>query len=95
MCRIVEARSGRLIRAMRVVESEAITWSPDGTTIATPGRDNKIYLWDAASGHRKAILEGTTNGGLRAYFHPSARWWPAMGMRADCGSGMPSWVAPF
>ncbi len=35
-----------------------VAWSPDGTTLATPCDDLKIYLWDAATGIRKAILEG-------------------------------------
>ena len=48
-----------------------VAWSPDGTTLATPCDDRKIYLWDAATGIRRATLEGTTNGGLHAAFHPA------------------------
>ena len=33
--------------------------------------DRKIYLWDAATGIRRATLEGHTNVGLRAAFHPA------------------------
>ena len=31
----------------------------------------KIYLWDAATGIRRATLEGHTNSGLVAAFHPA------------------------
>ena len=50
---------------------ESVAWSPDGTTLATACDDPKIYLWDAATGTRKAVLEGSTNSGLIAAFHPS------------------------
>src|SRR5262249_8371618 len=50
---------------------ETMAWSPDGTTLATPCGDRKIYLWDVATGIRSATLEGHTNGGLQASFHPT------------------------
>jgi WD40 repeat protein/tetratricopeptide (TPR) repeat protein len=70
-CRIVEAESGGLIRSIRLVSSESVAWSPDGSTLATTGNDSRIYLWDAATGSRKATLEGAINAGLRASFHPA------------------------
>ena len=45
-------------------------WSPDGTTLATPCDDSKIYLWDAATGMRKATLEGYTNHRNHCGFPP-------------------------
>jgi serine/threonine protein kinase/WD40 repeat protein len=70
-CRILEAESGRLVRKfpLRAV-AEQVAWSPDGTMLATPCQD-KIYLWDAATGTRRATLEGHINGGLSVAFHPA------------------------
>ncbi len=70
-CRILESESGRLVRSMSLPPTSGVgAWSPDGTTLAlTDGL--KISLWDAATGIRKAVLEGPTNGGLGAAFHPS------------------------
>jgi serine/threonine protein kinase/WD40 repeat protein/tetratricopeptide (TPR) repeat protein len=71
-CRIIETASGNLVRSILLpTTAESVAWSPDGTILATPCHDLKIYLWDAATGARSAILEGSTNGGLRAAFHPA------------------------
>ena len=71
-CRILEGETGRLVRTfpLRTISSY-VTWSPDGTTIATPGADLKIDLWDAATGILRATLEGHFNAGLIAAFHPA------------------------
>ncbi len=69
-CRIVESESGRLVRSIPVPVCEMVAWSPDGTTLALTYASN-ISLWDTATGIRKAVLEGSTNEGLRAAFHPS------------------------
>ena len=73
-CRIMETQSGRLVRSIGLPFIATVAWSPDGSALATPGDDgkfSKIYLWDAATGTRKATLEGTANGGLHAAFHPA------------------------
>ena len=70
-CRILEAESGRLVRAIPMPIGGTIAWSPDGTTLATPCGDSKIYVWDVATGTLKTTLVGITNGGNRAAFHPS------------------------
>ena len=58
-CRIVEAETGRLVRSIPLpTTADGVAWSPDGTTLATPCDDRKIYLWDAATGTRRAVLEG-------------------------------------
>ncbi len=71
-CRILEAATGRLVRSIPLPTTGGpVAWSPDGTTLAVIGGDLKIYLWDAATGIRKTVLEGHTSAGLRAAFHPA------------------------
>ncbi len=70
-CRILEAETGRLVRSIPLPAIGSVAWSPDGNLLATGHDDAKIYLWDAATGARKAALEGSNNGGLLAAFHPS------------------------
>jgi eukaryotic-like serine/threonine-protein kinase len=71
-CRILETESGRLVQAFPLRSGvDWIAWSPDGGTLATTGVDSKIDLWDAATGIRRATLEGLDNHGLAASFHPS------------------------
>ncbi len=48
-----------------------VAWSPDGTALATACLDFKIDLWDAATGTRRATLEGHDNSGLSVGFHPA------------------------
>ena len=71
-CQIIEAdyrKACPIDRAAR--PAECVAWSPDGAMLATPCDDRKIYLWDAATGIRRATLEGSTNFGLCAAFHPA------------------------
>jgi WD40 repeat protein len=71
-CRILDAQTGRLIRSFEVLPGAGqLAWSPDGTTLATACNDRKIFLWDAATGIRKATLEGHINGGIVVAFHPA------------------------
>ncbi len=70
-CQIIEVESGRIVQSFPLHWTATVAWSPDGTTLATACDDNKIYLWDAATGGRRATLEGHTNGGLSAGFDRS------------------------
>jgi len=71
-CQIIEAGSGKLVRSIPLpTRTVGVAWSPNGATLATPCDDRKIYLWDAATGTRRATLEGSTSLGLRAAFHPA------------------------
>jgi serine/threonine protein kinase/WD40 repeat protein len=70
-CQILEAQTGRLVRSVPLpAPAYWVAWSPDGTTLAMGG-NRTIYLWDAGTGTRRATLEGHTNGGLIAAFHPT------------------------
>ncbi|MFI5455450.1 MAG: protein kinase [Isosphaerales bacterium] len=71
-CRIVESETGRLVRSITLpATGEGVAWSPDGATLATSCHESKIYLWDAATGMRKAILDGATNRVINLAFDPS------------------------
>jgi serine/threonine protein kinase/WD40 repeat protein/tetratricopeptide (TPR) repeat protein len=71
-CRIFEVETGRLVQTIALpVVGGWMAWSPDGTTLAVAGADNKIYLCDAAIGVRKAAFNGHTSSGLVAAFHPA------------------------
>ena len=48
-----------------------IDWSRDGKHFATTGNDNKVILWDAASGAKKSELLGA-GGGEPVVFHPGS-----------------------
>ncbi len=71
-CRILDAKTGRLIRTIRLrTEALHFAWSPDGTTLAVSGDDSKIDLWDAATSTRRATLEGHYNVGIHIAYHPA------------------------
>ena len=71
-CRIVESDSGRLLKAIPLpFAGDRVSWSHDGRTLATSCLDSKIYLWDAVTGRRKAVLEGSTDSVFLVDFHPS------------------------
>ena len=71
-CRILESETGGLVRSITLPSmGEDVAWSPDGTTLATTCQDRKIYLWDAATGVRRATLEGHSSWGVWATFHPA------------------------
>jgi serine/threonine protein kinase/WD40 repeat protein len=39
---------------------QAVAWHPDGQLLATGCDDHFLYLWDAASGERRGVVEGHT-----------------------------------
>ncbi|MGD0039111.1 MAG: protein kinase [Isosphaeraceae bacterium] len=71
-CRILEVDTGQVVRTFPLSVSRyvRVIWSPDGTTLAT-AYDEKMYLYDAATGTRKATLEGSTNHVINMGFHPA------------------------
>jgi eukaryotic-like serine/threonine-protein kinase len=71
-CRIVEADSGRVVIPITLPSDPVmVAWSSDGTTLATPCVDLKVYLWDVATGNRKATFDGHTSSGVHVAFHPA------------------------
>jgi serine/threonine protein kinase/WD40 repeat protein/tetratricopeptide (TPR) repeat protein len=71
-CRIHDTDSWKLFRSISLPSPTCrVAWAPDGSALATACEDCKIYVWDAASGARKATLEGHTSGGVRTSFDRS------------------------
>ena len=50
------------------------TFSPDGSTILTVGRDDVGHLWDAATGQQRQELLGHTNIMWKGAFSPDGRY---------------------
>jgi eukaryotic-like serine/threonine-protein kinase len=73
VCSIFEAETGTVLRSITLARDGlvSIAWSSDGSAFATPCDDRKIYVWDAVTGARRAVLEGHTNIGLACAFDPS------------------------
>jgi WD40 repeat protein/Tfp pilus assembly protein PilF len=70
-CQILDAGTGRLVFSFPVSTAvDSVAWSPDGTSLATAS-GRTITLWDAATGVRRATLDGHGGAGVFAGFHPA------------------------
>ena len=70
-CRIFDSKTLEIIGSFfSRTPAVDVAWSPDGTTIALPGEDRKVDLWDVTTRTLRATLEGHTNLGIVAAFHP-------------------------
>jgi WD domain, G-beta repeat len=58
-----DAADGRAVHTLAGHASEvwSVSWSPDGSRLATAGRDGTVRLWDAANGQNLLSLTGHTN----------------------------------
>lgn len=48
----------------------SVAFSPDGTTVASAGRDSRVILWSVSSGRPLRILEGHSEGVWSVAFEP-------------------------
>ena len=51
----------------------SLTFSPDGNTLATGGRNRLLQLWDVTSGERKTVLSGHAPGIHTIAFSPDGK----------------------
>jgi WD40 repeat protein len=70
--RLVDAQSGKVVHPLE--ESAGVSegtgaWSPDGKIVALPAGDRNIYLWDARTGKRMAVLQGQQNTPIECAFN--------------------------
>ena len=52
----------------------ALTFSPDGETLATAGNDSDIKIWALSDGETLMKLQGHDEGVVSVAFHPNGRW---------------------
>jgi serine/threonine protein kinase/WD40 repeat protein len=68
--RVVEINTGRVVqRLAHPSDIFRAAWSPDGTMLAVPCEDGRIYLWDARTGKRRALLEKHEHAAIRCAFN--------------------------
>jgi serine/threonine protein kinase/WD40 repeat protein len=69
--RVFDEETGQLVREIPLPSYFlGPVWSSDGATLAAACGDSKIYLYDVATGVRKATLEGSIQSGIHVAFHP-------------------------
>ncbi len=75
LARIYEIGTGRLLHNLaggQVFQINDISWSPDGTRLATVGQDLAVRIWDPASGTLIRSLYGHTAAVVAAAWSPDA-----------------------
>ena len=77
----------------------AVAVAPDGSWLASGGRDGTVRIWDVATGRERAVLEGHTSVVRRWRWRRMAAGWPPPAGTGRCGSGTwppggngPSWT---
>ena len=93
VCRVLELESGHIVQTIALPGPASVTWSPDGTTLATPCDDANIYLWDAHTGILNARLEGSANSGLLRFSCLRVNCWRATVGKTASGFGTPCTAA--
>ena len=67
------AHRERATQAGHTDEVHSVTYSPDGTMLASGSKDGTIRLWDAATGQEWAVLGGHAGEVNRVAFSPDGR----------------------
>ena len=73
--RIWDLDTGRQLRVLRghAGPVEGVTFSPDGSRLATAGDDGTVRLWDASTGREVLVLEGHELIAHAVSFDPGGR----------------------
>jgi WD40 repeat protein/tRNA A-37 threonylcarbamoyl transferase component Bud32 len=66
-------RAGQLTLRGHQAEVYFATFSPDGKTLATCGKDRAVFLWDVHTGERRRILQGHSDEVNWVAFSPNGR----------------------
>ena len=83
-------RNGQTVRPITLpINADNVAWGPDGFTLATACSDSKIYLWEAATGMRKAVLEGASLPVMNLSFNSTGTLLASNGPERRLGSGTP------
>ena len=83
ICAILDADTGRNLRAIPLPSVGSVAWSLDGTMIATTGSNSRLSIWNAATGERDFSLEMAIDKGLRVAFHPAGTLVATNGWEAE------------
>ena len=76
-----DAATGALLRRWNSeTQLEALAFSPDGNMLAMGGRDGAVMLWDPATGNRKRVLRGHTQGVRSIAYSPDGSRIASAGM---------------
>jgi WD40 repeat protein len=82
VARIWDTATGRRLVSVqdRSGPIQAATFAPNGETLATAGRAEKVMLWSIPTGRKLAVLEGHDNSMCALAFAPDGRTLAAAGV---------------
>lgn len=106
--RVWDWERGKVVREFQHPEwVEGVDWHPTGQTVVAACADNKVHLWDLASGKETAVLAGHDWSVVRAQFSPDgalvASWgwdsrlylWDVAAKRELVSRLLPGAIQPF
>ena len=81
-CRILDADTGKQVRAISLPSAGSVAWSPDGTTLAIGGDDQESPSGTPQQAIAKRSWRGIPMAGLRTAFHPAGTMLASNGYEA-------------
>lgn len=77
--RLWDAATGRLVWELKHPYVQHAAFSPDGRRVVTAGDDQRVVIWDVASGARIAELEDHEGRVVHVEFSADGRWFATAG----------------